>query len=155
MNDAIIVRGDNPHLIRVSARVGQRRLTNYRCDGLIVATPTGSTAYSLAAGGPIISPECNVLTITPICPQSLTNRSVVVNSTETVEMGLHPASGPGVVQVDGMSLARAKPGTLIRVQASPHAVPIAFLPEIHYYDVLGEKLNWRGDGLSKPKYGQA
>src|SRR5437764_13922928 len=58
LNDAVITRGDNPHLISVSASVGQRPLTNYRCDGLIVATPTGSTAYSLAAGGPIISPEC-------------------------------------------------------------------------------------------------
>src|ERR1043165_8582863 len=77
LNDALITRGGNPNLIGISARIGERRLTRYRCDGLIVATPTGSTAYSLAAGGPIISPECNVLTITPICPQSLTNRSVV------------------------------------------------------------------------------
>jgi NAD+ kinase len=155
LNDALIVRGDNPHLISISARVGQRRLTNYRCDGLIVSTPTGSTAYSLAAGGPIISPECNVLTITPICPQALTNRSVVVNSTEPVEMKLDPTSGPGVVQVDGMTLAKAKPGSSIVVKTSNESVPIAFLPEINYYDVLGEKLKWRGDGLSNPKYGYA
>src|SRR5207248_9864043 len=100
LNDALIVRGDNPHLIGISARVGNRRLTRYRCDGLIVATPTGSAAYSLAAGGPIISPECSVLTITPICPQSLTHRSVVVNSTEAVETKLDPTSGPGIVPVD-------------------------------------------------------
>jgi len=153
LNDALVVRGDNPHLINISARVGNRRLTKYRCDGLIVATPTGSTAYSLAAGGPIISPECNVLTITPICPQSLTNRSVVVNSTEIVEMSLDLTSGPGIVQVDGMTIARATPESSIRVQTSPDSVPIAFLPEINYYDVLSEKLQWRGDGLSKPKYG--
>jgi len=155
LNDALVVRGDNPHLISVSARVGERRLTNYRCDGLIVATPTGSTAYSLAAGGPIISPECNVLTITPICPQSLTNRSVVVNSTEKVEMKLEATSGPGIVQVDGMTIARATPESLIHVQTSAEPVPIAFLPEINYYDVLSAKLKWRGDGLSKPKYGHA
>ena len=155
LNDALIVRGDNPHLISISARIGQRRLTNYRCDGLIVSTPTGSTAYSLAAGGPIISPECNVLTITPICPQALTNRSVVVNSTEPVEMILDATSGPGVVQVDGMTLAKAKPGSSIVVKTSNESVPIAFLPEINYYDILGEKLKWRGDGLSKPKYGYA
>jgi len=155
LNDALIVRGDNPHLIGISARVGNRRLTNYRCDGLIVATPTGSTAYSLAAGGPIISPECSVLTITPICPQSLTNRSVVVNSTEAVEMKLDPTSGPGIVQVDGMTIARATPQSTIRVQTSRDSVPIAFLPEINYYDILSTKLQWRGDGLSKPKYGHA
>jgi NAD+ kinase len=149
LNDALIVRGDNPHLISISARVGERRLTNYRCDGLIVATPTGSTAYSLAAGGPIISPECSVLIITPICPQSLTNRSVVVNSTEPIEMRLEPTSGPGIVQVDGMTITRATPESVIRVQTSQDSVPIAFLPEINYYDILSEKLKWRGDGLSK------
>jgi NAD+ kinase len=148
LNDAVVWRGDNPHLISVSARVGERRLTNYRCDGLIVSTPTGSTAYSLAAGGPIISPECNVLTITPICPQSLTNRSVVVNSTEKVEMKLDASSGPGIVQVDGMTIARATPESTIRIQTSADSVPIAFLPEINYYDILSEKLKWRGDGFT-------
>lgn len=148
VNDALIIRGDNPHLISLQTKVGKRPLTHYRCDGLIVATPTGSTAYSLAAGGPIISPECNVLTITPICPQSLTNRSVVVSSTEPIEMKLEKTSGPGLVQVDGMTLAKASPETTVLVQASKEEVPIAFLPEINYYDILAEKLKWRGDGLS-------
>jgi len=154
LNDALITRGSNPHLIGIEARIGQRRLTSYRCDGLIVATPTGSTAYSLAAGGPIISPECNVLTVTPICPQSLTNRSVVVNSTEPIQMQLHATSGPAEIQVDGMQLATLTPSSTIEVKTSAATVPIAFLPEINYYDVLAEKLKWRGDGLSKPKYGQ-
>ncbi len=148
LNDAVIIRGDNPHLISISARVGDRRLTHYRCDGLIVATPTGSTAYSLAAGGPIISPECNVLTITPICPQALTNRSVVVNFTEPIEMSLDPSSGPGVAQVDGMHLVNVAAGSTIQVQTSKQTVPIAFLPEMNYYDILAEKLKWGGDGLS-------
>ena len=155
LNDALITRGGNPHLIGIEARIGQRRLTSYRCDGLIIATPTGSTAYSLAAGGPIISPECNVLTVTPICPQSLTNRSVVVNSTEAIEMQLNATSGPAEVQVDGMKLAKLTPASTIAVKTSADTVPIAFLPEINYYDVLAEKLKWRGDGLSKPKYGHA
>lgn len=155
LNDALITRGSNPHLIGIEARIGQRRLTSYRCDGLIVATPTGSTAYSLAAGGPIISPECNVLTVTPICPQALTNRSVVVNSTEPIEMQLNTTSGPAEVQVDGMKLAKLTSASTITVRTSADSVPIAFLPEINYYDVLAEKLKWRGDGLSKPKYGHA
>jgi NAD+ kinase len=155
MNDVVIARGDNPHLISIAARVGQRSLTHYRCDGLIVATPTGSTAYSLAAGGPIISPECNVLTITPICPQALTNRSVVVNSTEHVEMKVDATSGPGAVQVDGMTLLKAEPQTTLRISTAKDFVPLAFLPEINYYDVLGEKLKWHGDGLAEPKNGFA
>jgi len=155
LNDALITRGSNPHLIGIEARIGQRRLTSYRCDGLIIATPTGSTAYSLAAGGPIISPECNVLTVTPICPQALTNRSVVVNSTEPIEMQLDATSGPAEVQMDGMKLAKLTSASTITVKTSADSVPIAFLPEINYYDVLAEKLKWRGDGLSKPKYGHA
>jgi NAD+ kinase len=155
LNDALITRGGNPHVIGVEAHIGSRRLTSYRCDGLIVATPTGSTAYSLAAGGPIISPECNVLTVTPICPQSLTNRSVVVNSTEPIEMRLSATSGPAEVQVDGMKLTTLTAASTIAVKTSAAIVPIAFLPEINYYDVLAEKLKWRGDGLSKPKYGHA
>src|SRR5204863_8297674 len=125
LNDVLITRGGNPHIIGITARIGHRHLTNYRCDGLIIATPTGSTAYSLAAGGPIVSPECNVLTITPICPLALTNRSVVINSTEAIELRLARGSGHGAVQVDGMELSAVETNSGIRVKTSAHAVPIA------------------------------
>ncbi len=148
-NDAVIVRGANPHLIDVAARVGDRPLTRYRCDGLIVATPTGSTAYSLAAGGPIVSPECNVLTVTPICPHALTNRSVVISAREPLELRLAPGSGAGEVQLDGMHLTAVTPASVLHVSASTDPVPIAFLPEINHYDTLGEKLGWTGDGLKR------
>jgi NAD+ kinase len=144
LNDAVITRGANPHLINLRAMIGKRPFTHYRCDGLIVATPTGSTAYSLAAGGPIISPECNVLVITPICAQALTSRSVVVNSTEIIEMNLVRGSGDGLVQVDGMDLARVTPESTLAARISNDRVPIAFLPEINYYDILSRKLKWTG-----------
>ena len=147
LNDAVIARGPNPHLIALNARIGTRPLTNYRCDGLIVATPTGSTAYSLAAGGPIVSPECNVLTITPICPHALTNRPVVISSTEQIELRLARGSGAGMVQVDGMQISVVESKSVIRIKASADSVPIAFLPEVNYYDTLAEKLGWTGDGL--------
>ena len=145
LNDAVITRGANPHLINLRASVGNRPLTHYRCDGLIVSTPTGSTAYSLAAGGPIVSPECNVLLITPICTQALTNRSVIIDSTETIEMSLARGSGNGVVQVDGMDLTVVTPASKLLVRTSSDRVPIAFLPEVNYYDTLGKKLKWTGD----------
>jgi NAD+ kinase len=147
LNDVVIARGANPHLIALNARIGARRLTRYRCDGLVIATPTGSTAYSLSAGGPIVSPECNVLTVTPICPHSLTNRPVVINATEQVELRLGRGSGGGTVQADGMDIAHVASNSIVRVRASADAVPIAFLPEINYYDILGEKLGWTGDGV--------
>jgi NAD+ kinase len=147
LNDVVIARGANPHLIALEARVGVRQLTKYRCDGLVVATPTGSTAYSLSAGGPIVSPECNVLTITPICPHSLTNRPVVISATETIELRLARGSGDGTVQADGMDISRVASDSVMRVKASADTVPIAFLPEVNHYDILGEKLGWTGDGL--------
>ena len=149
LNDVVIARGPNSHLIALEARIGLRPLTKYRCDGLIVATPTGSTAYSLAAGGPIVSPECNVLTVTPICPHALTNRPVVINSTEGIEFRLARGSGEGAVQVDGMDISAVENKSVIRVRASSDTVPIAFLPEINYYDTLAEKLGWTGDGLKR------
>lgn len=147
LNDVVIARGANPHLIALEAHVGARRLTKYRCDGLVVATPTGSTAYSLSAGGPIVSPECNVLTITPICPHALTNRPVVISATETIELRLARGSGGGTVQADGMDIADVASNSVVRVKSSADAVPIAFLPEVNHYDILGEKLGWTGDGL--------
>jgi NAD+ kinase len=151
VNDALIIRGDNPHLISLRAVVGNRPLTSYRGDGLLVATPTGSTAYSLAAGGPIISPWCKVLVITPICPQALTNRSVVVDATEPVEIEFTHGSGPGLVQADGMTVARGGVGTRIVLTTSRHLVPIAFLPELNYYDIVARKLGWSGDALGDHK----
>jgi NAD+ kinase len=147
LNDVVIARGANPHLIALNARIGARPLTRYRCDGLVVATPTGSTAYSLSAGGPIVSPECNVLTVTPICPHALTNRPVVIGATETIELRLARGSGEGTVQADGMDISRAVSNSIVRIKTSADSVPIAFLPEVNYYDILGEKLGWTGDGV--------
>lgn len=147
LNDVVIARGANPHLIALNARIGAKPLTRYRCDGLVVATPTGSTAYSLSAGGPIVSPECNVLTITPICPHALTNRPVVINATEEIQLRLARGSGGGTVLADGMDISQVGTNSIIRIRASADFVPVAFLPEVNYYDTLGEKLGWTGDGM--------
>ncbi len=144
LNDAVLTRGDNPHLIHLKAQVGGRLLNQYRADGIIVATPTGSTAYSLAAGGPVVTPECRVLTITPICPHALSNRSVVVSSDEAIGLQLAKDSGSGVAQVDGMDFMRVDGECKIELKKSSNIVPIAFLPEINYYEVLGKKLLWAG-----------
>ena len=147
LNEVVMNQSAVARITDFEVRVNGNFVANYKADGLIISTPTGSTAYSLAAGGPIISPECNVLTVTPICPQALTNRSVVVSSTEPIEMQLDDSSGPAEVQADGLTLARLHPGSTIRVRTSDTPVPIAFLPEINFYDTLSEKLKWRGDGL--------
>jgi NAD+ kinase len=122
---------------------------------LLVATPTGSTAYALAAGGPIVSPECTVLTITPICPQALTNRSVVVGHDRAIELSLTENSEDGEVQVDGMPVSKIRPKQRIIVKASELTVPIAFLPEFDFFDALTHKLHWHGQGVSTPRYNRA
>lgn len=154
LNDVLISRGSNPHLISVSGTVGGRPLTQYRCDGLLVATPTGSTAYTLAAGGPIISPECDVLVVTPICPQALTSRSVVVGRNRVIEIHLTENSGDGEVQADGIALGSIHPGQRLRIRAADTTVPIAFLPEVDFFDALGTKLHWHGQGIPTPRYNQ-
>ncbi len=152
LNDVLISRGSNPHLISVAGTVGGKPLTQYRCDGLLVATPTGSTAYALAAGGPIVSPECEVLAVTPICPQALTSRSVVVGRDRIIEMHLTENSGDGEVQADGTTLGSVRPNQKIIVQASKVTVPIAFLPEVDFFDALTHKLHWHGQGVLTPRY---
>lgn len=154
LNDVMMSRGANPHLISVAGTVGGKPLTRYRCDGLLVATPTGSTAYTLAAGGPIISPECDVLVVTPICPQALTSRSVVVGRDRVIEMHLMENSGDGEVQADGMALGSIRPSQHMTVRTSQTTVPIAFLPEADFFDALMAKLQWHGQGIPTPRYNQ-
>jgi len=152
LNDVLITRGSNPHLISVTGTVDGAPLTTYRCDGLLVATPTGSTAYTLAAGGPILSPECDVFVITPICPQALTSRSVVVGHNRLIEMHLSENSGDGEVQADGISLGVLRPGQHVIIRSSPIKVPLAFLPEVDFFDTLTTKLHWHGQGIPTPRY---
>jgi NAD+ kinase len=155
LNDVLIARGANPHLISVSGKVGAKPLTQYRCDGLLVATPTGSTAYTLSAGGPIISPECEAFVITPICPQALTSRSVVVGKERMIEMELDDNSGAGEVQADGMKLCSIQRKQRVVIRASEATVPLAFLPEVDFFDSLVHKLRWHGQGVPTPRYFRA
>lgn len=147
VNDLVIARGDNPKLIQIDAKVGAQPLTQYRCDGLIVSTPTGSTAYNISAGGPIISPESDVLAITPICPHSLTNRSLVINGNEEVSFALNDDSGRGSLQADGMQVAIIGPNDTVVARTSPTPLRLVFLPEQHHFQILVQKLGWSGSGL--------
>ena len=146
LNDVVISRGERSQLVKLQASVAGIPLTEYHADGLIVATPTGSTAYSLAAGGPILMPDSGALVITPICPHVLSNRSLVIsNSSEVV---IHSAGNQEVfVTVDGRTPHPLKPFDSVLVRLSSKTLPLAMMPESTFPEVLRQKLKWTGSNV--------
>jgi len=147
LNDAVVSRGQHSQLIKVEVRVGGEELCVYNADGLIVATPTGSTAYSMSAGGPLLLPDSACFVITPICPHVLTNRSTVVADTAHLQLRL-VGGGPGVtVNVDGQEIRAFGPGDVLHVSRAAETLRLATLPGRTFSGVLREKLKWSGSNV--------
>jgi len=145
LNEVVLARGHTGRLVSLTARVDGELLNRYRADGLIVATPTGSTAYSLSAGGPLISPEAGVFVITPICPHTLSQRSLVVDDEVVVELTPDGASGETMLfTVDGRDCEELGPQDRVRVRKSPRSFRLVRLKGMSFYAALRQKLNWRG-----------
>jgi NAD+ kinase len=117
---------------------------NHIADGLVVATPTGSTAYSLSAGGPILMPDSGGFVITPICPHVLTNRSVVVSDSSVVEIKVAKPGQTAFVSVDAQSWFPMSGDDSLRLEKSKRVLPLAMLPERPITEVLRRKLKWSG-----------
>lgn len=147
LNDLVISRGSAPRLIELDVKVNGEALTRYRCDGLIVCSPTGSTAYSLAAGGAIVSPTAQVLTLTPICPHTLSNRSVIVGLDSTIEVTVLSQKLEVFLSSDGQVQVPLGFGDRIRIRQSPHAIRLIRLPGTSFFATLRQKLNWSGSNL--------
>ena len=147
LNDAVVSRGQHSQLIKVEVRVDGEELCVYNADGLIVATPTGSTAYSMSAGGPLLLPDSACFVITPICPHVLTNRSTVVADTARLQLRL-VGGGPGVtVNVDGQEIRAFAPGDVLHVARAAETLQLATLPGRTFSGVLREKLKWSGSNV--------
>ncbi|MGF1678282.1 MAG: NAD(+)/NADH kinase [Candidatus Methylacidiphilales bacterium] len=144
MNEVAITRGAHSHLIRVDLKIGDEVATSYACDGLIMATPTGSTAYSVAAGGPILSPRAKVFVVTPICAHSLTNRPLVVGEEEEVQFVVPDKGALLRVNVDGVPGGMMAAGDRLVFRRARHGVMLAHLPEGTFYSILKQKLHWSG-----------
>lgn len=145
LNEAVLMRGETGRLVSLEARVDGELLNHYRADGLIVATPTGSTAYSMAAGGPLLEPHAKVFVITPICPHSMSNRSLVVAEDSVIE--LSPSGGgeePILFSVDGRDILRIKRDSIVRVSRHEQTLRLVRLPGHSFYDTLRKKLHWHG-----------
>ncbi len=142
VNDFVIERSPTPQLISIEVHVDSAYLTTYWADGLIVSTPTGSTAYSLSVGGPILVPGCGVVVLTPIAPHTLTVRPIVIPSDGVVSIKIEKA--PFVLASDGRSTTFEGGGSLVTVRKAQHTVKLIKLPEQDYYQTLRSKLRWGG-----------
>ena len=147
LNDFVLSRGIVSRLIELEVSVDGAILTRYRCDGLIVSTPTGSTAYSLAAGGAVVCPNAEVFTLTPICPHTLSNRSVIVSLSSTIEVRVISEKLEINLSADGQSESKLSAGDVITVRRSPHSVHLIHLAGTSFFETLRRKLNWSGSNV--------
>ncbi len=147
LNDTVVSRGERSQLVQLRVTLGGVPLTDYNADGLVVATPTGSTAYSLSAGGPILMPDSGCFVITPICPHVLTNRSVVVGDSSEVVIRVARADQMAQVSVDAQGWFSLASADELRIKKSRRVLPLAMLPERPFTEVLRQKLKWTGSNL--------
>ncbi len=147
LNDFVISRGSASRLIELEVNVDAEPLTRYRCDGLVVCTPTGSTAYSLAAGGAVVSPNAQALTITPVCPHTLSNRSVIVNMDSVIEVKSLSERLEVFLSADGQVQIPLTTGDTVRIRRSPRQVRLVRLPGSSFFNTLRQKLNWSGSSI--------
>ncbi len=145
LNDVVISKGTLARMIELKIAIQGRFVTNLRGDGLIVSSPTGSTAYSLSAGGPIIDPEVQSLILTPISPHTLTHRPLIVPGHAEIEVTLTSKDDGAMATLDGQVGVAITQGDSVVIQTSENRTRLIRFPESNYYDVLREKLKW-GDG---------
>jgi NAD+ kinase len=146
LNDIVISRATVSGLARIRVEVGDYLVTEYVCDGLIISTPTGSTAYSLASGGPILSPDADSIVLTPICPHTLTNRALVVGTAQAIRIRIVPKrrDPSPIVLFDGRPGGHLRSDEWLEIRPAKSRVQLAYLPHSDFYRVLRQKLKWSG-----------
>jgi NAD+ kinase len=144
LNDCVIRCGGNARVIVLDVWVGSQHLARYLGDGLIVATPTGSTAYSLAANGPIVHPRLEVFIITPICSHTLAQRPIIISSHETIRITVqrHDLHDPVIVSVDGQSTTKVRTGGSVLIQRAEQDLRLITKTNQDFFSILREKLRW-------------
>lgn len=145
LNDVVVSKGHMARMISTSVSVNDAFMTNMQSDGLIVSTPTGSTAYSLSTNGPILDPSIEALLINPICPHTLSHRPFLAPSTVFISIKLDSQEG-AMATVDGQEGEKIITGDIVEIRASEHRTQLIRFPGRSYFEVLREKLRW-GDGL--------
>ena len=142
VNDVVVQKGATAPLPDLDLLVDEQSVARIRADGIIFATPTGSTAYSLAAGGSIAHPSLSVILVTPVCPHSLTNRPIILPGDAAIEVNIPSVQEEVLVTVDGQVSERLQPGDSIKVVQAKQTVKFVLSPKKGYFDILRTKLNW-------------
>jgi NAD+ kinase len=144
LNEIVVQRGSHQGMPTLALRVGADWMTNYRADGLILATPSGSTAYSLSAGGPILAPAVEAIVVTPICSQGLSNRPIVLAPDSRVTLTVTSSSGISTLAVDGQTYHSLNRGQVVEIARHPLPYPLYSMPGLDPYRRLRSRLGWRG-----------
>ena len=142
LNDVVVNKSALARIIEIEAYLSDQFVSSFRADGLIVATPTGSTAYNLSAGGPIIYPSMNAMVITPICPFTLSNRPIVVPDDSMIEVRLITKNEEVALTLDGQVGRNLQAGDRILIRKSSTAFNLVQPPNRNYFEVLRDKLKW-------------
>ncbi len=144
LNDCYLHTGPSTRILEIETFLNGEFLASYTGDGLIVSTPTGSTAYSLAASGPIVSPHLPVLLLTPICPHTLAQRPLLISESDCLQLSLKDENSRGYafLSLDGQESVRIEEKTKIFIESAPQKLKLLVHPERSYYDILRRKLRW-------------
>ena len=142
LNDVVINKGAVARIISLQVLVNGQYMTSYRADGLIIATPTGSTAYSLSAGGPIIHPSMHTLVLSPICPFTLTNRSILIPDQSIIQVKLAAEYDDVRVTLDGQEGYDMRVGDILEIKKTKTSLQLIRGPNKNYYQILRDKLHW-------------
>jgi len=142
LNDVVINRADLSRIVDLETAVDDRFLTTFKADGLIIATPTGSTAYSLSAGGPIVFPEQDSIVLNPICPHTLSNRPIILPATAVMKVTLWSKEAGATVTLDGQTTFTLRSGDSVTVRRSPFVTNLVASPHRDYMEILRTKLGW-------------
>ncbi|NLZ92908.1 MAG: NAD(+)/NADH kinase, partial [Firmicutes bacterium] len=141
LNDIVISKGHDSRIIYLDTYVNDKMLETYPCDGIIISTPTGSTGYSLSAGGPIVNPDLDVMIITPICPHLLHHRSVIVASSERISVHPWTRQAEVMITVDGQTGCFLQDSDVVQITRAPLTTPLVQLQGKDFYTLLHHKLN--------------
>ena len=144
LNDFVVSRGIDSRLITLEVSVDDEPLTRYRCDGLIVSSPTGSTAYSLSAGGAVVHPQAEVFELTPICPHAISSQSVILSLNSRIKIKVISPKPETILSADGQRISELAAGDAVTIQRSRESVRLMRLAGTSFFETLRHKLHWSG-----------